>query len=155
MNCWVVPPGVSTSRVAQPTSSLMFFCIYVRRQLAAGFRYLQVPSAVLARSGAGAEVSEVRDAMSIASTRKGTKGAAATAGPNRGGDLAGDAPQGARGGRGSASPRGGGSASPIRGGRKGTRGSGSGVEVGDSAGIIEREACCWGLSRVDAGVGWF
>ncbi|CAM9675280.1 unnamed protein product, partial [Ectocarpus sp. 8 AP-2014] len=97
----------------------------------------QVPSAVLARSGAGAEVSEVRDAMSIASTRKGTKGAAAAAGPNRGGDLARDAPEGARGGRGSASPRGGGSASPKRGGRKGTRGSGSGVEAEAWPGLEE------------------
>ncbi|CAM9188307.1 unnamed protein product [Ectocarpus sp. 4 AP-2014] len=104
----------------------------------------QVPSAVLARSGAGAEVSEVRDAMSIASTRKRTKGAAATAGPNhatagpnRGGDLAGDAPEGAPGGWGPASPRRGGSASPKRGGRKGTRGSGSGVEAEAWPGLEE------------------
>ncbi|CAM9720736.1 unnamed protein product, partial [Ectocarpus sp. 13 AM-2016] len=54
----------------------------------------QVPSAVLARSGAGTEVSEVRDATSTASTRKRTKGAAATAGHDRDGDLAGDAPEG-------------------------------------------------------------
>lgn len=107
--------------------------VFFPRQLPAGFRHQQIPSAVLARSGAGTEVSEVRDAMSVGLTRKGTKGAApAAAGANRGDDLAGDPREDARGGGRSASPRGGGSASPKRGGRRGTRGSGLRVEVGDN-----------------------
>ncbi|CAM9803398.1 unnamed protein product, partial [Ectocarpus fasciculatus] len=100
----------------------------------------QVPSAVLARSGAGAEVSEARDEMSIGSTRKRAKGAAAAAaaaGANRGGDLAELAREGAEGPRGPASPRGGGSASPKRGRQRGTRGSEQGVEAEAWPGIEE------------------